>query len=65
MDIDSIAPGSNFEERVSEALASCSTAVILIGSEWVSARGADGRRRLDEEADYVRLEVSTASLVRR
>src|SRR4051794_11122419 len=63
MDRDSITPGVDFVERIDEALASCEAAVIVIGEDWIRITGPDGRRRLDDPADYVRTEV-VASLAR-
>jgi hypothetical protein len=34
--------------------------LVLIGNQWLDSRGTDGKRRLDDPGDYVRLEVETA-----
>src|SRR5690606_33075208 len=33
---------------------------VLIGPNWAEARDAEGRRRLDDPADWVRIEIETA-----
>lgn len=59
MDIDTIPPGVDFVDHIQDAVGSCDAMVVLIGRDWVDARTADGRRRLDDPADFVRLEVAT------
>lgn len=60
MDVDSISPGVNFEERIEAALSACQVALVLIGDRWLDVQTADGRRRLDQEGDYVRQEIAAA-----
>jgi HEAT repeat protein len=58
-DIDSIAPGEAFAARIAESIGSCDAVVVLIGRDWLGARG-DGTRRIDDPADFVRIEVAQA-----
>jgi TIR domain len=60
MDLDSIGPGADFVARIRQAVGSCDAALVLIGNEWLSARDEQGRRRLDDPNDFVRLEVAEA-----
>jgi TIR domain len=60
MDIDAISPGVDFEQRIHEALSACDVVLVLIGDEWTSLRTPDGRRRLDDDEDFVRKEVTAA-----
>jgi hypothetical protein len=60
MDIDAISPGVDFEQRIHEALTACDVVLVLIGDEWLAVRTPDGGRRLDDEEDFVRKEVSAA-----
>src|SRR4051812_36405555 len=55
MDIDSLAPGSDFVNAIGHALASCDATLVLIGPHWLTATGKRGRRRIDDPADFVRL----------
>jgi hypothetical protein len=59
-DIDSIEAGQRFEEVIERALAGCKVFLPLIGDDWLTVRGADGRRRLDDPRDFVRREVVAA-----
>jgi hypothetical protein len=60
MDLDSITPGVNFEQRIHQAIGSCDVALVLIGDQWLHITGDAGNRRLDDESDYVRQEVAAA-----
>jgi hypothetical protein len=60
MDIDTIAPGHEFATDIEKALTDCDACVVLIGRQWLSITDAEGRRRLDDPTDFVRLEVATA-----
>ena len=59
-DIDSIAPGDDFVDRITTAVESCEVLLALIGDEWLTVSDAGGRRRLDDPNDFVRLEVEAA-----
>lgn len=59
-DIDALSPGVDFVEAIETAVASCRAVVVLIGREWLRATTPDGRRRLDQPDDFVRLEVEAA-----
>jgi hypothetical protein len=60
MDIDSIRGGARVREVVKESVGSCDIVIALIGKRWSSVVDRDGRRRLDEPDDWVRLELETA-----
>jgi hypothetical protein len=60
MDVDSISPGSDFEEVLNSALRSCAVVLVLIGPHWLTISDAEGRRRLDNPSDYVRREIREA-----
>lgn len=59
-DLDSIEAGQRFEEVIERALADCRVFLPLIGDDWLTVRGADGGRRLDDPQDFVRREVAAA-----
>ena len=59
MDVDSIAPGHNFEQVLHEAVASCDLFVVVIGSDWMGT-GDVGSNRLHDPEDFVRIEVESA-----
>jgi len=59
-DLDSISAGADFEHAIRDAMRGASVVLVVIGPRWVDARADDGRRRLDDPKDYVRLEIETA-----
>ena len=59
-DIDSIVLGDDFVEVITAAVGSCDVLLALIGDRWLTVTGQDGRRRLDNPADFVRLEIEAA-----
>jgi TIR domain len=60
MDVDTIDLGVDFAETVKSAVSACDVTIALIGREWLTAADPDGRRRLDDPQDFVRLEVEGA-----
>jgi TIR domain len=60
IDVDSIKPGGDFIQAVERALVSCSVLLAVIGPHWLAAVNEDGRRRLDNPHDLVRLELEAA-----
>lgn len=59
MDVDAIEPGLDFVEVLDGAVASCDVLLALIGRDWTTA-SIDGRRRLENPSDFVRLEIAAA-----
>lgn len=60
MDVDSIPLGSDFIKVLREEVGKCDTLLAVIGRHWLDARDAEGKRRLDNENDFVRVEIATA-----
>ena len=60
MDVDSIALGRDFRSVLQETTASCDLMLVLIGRNWADAKDEGGRTRLENPADYVRLEIEAA-----
>jgi TIR domain-containing protein len=60
MDVDTIAPGIDFVEAIEQAVGACKVLIVVIGREWLTLKNAAGSRRIDDSADFVRLEVETA-----
>jgi endonuclease/exonuclease/phosphatase family metal-dependent hydrolase len=56
-DMDTIRKGHDFADVIDDNLATCAAAVVLIGRAWLDVRGKDGRRRLTQQGDFVRLEI--------
>jgi hypothetical protein len=59
-DTDSIPAGSNFRDHIQTVLRRCVLQVVVIGPNWLGTTGAEGRRRLDDPEDLVRVEIETA-----
>src|SRR5262245_14551003 len=60
MDVDSIGKGVDFRTELVAAVAATSVMMVLIGKDWLTAGNEAGKRRLDDPADYVRLEIASA-----
>lgn len=60
MDVDSIAPGEDFVQHLDSQIALCDVLLAIIGKTWVDATDAQGRRRLDDPDDFVRIEIASA-----
>jgi hypothetical protein len=56
MDLD-MEPGVDFVDQINEAVGSCRLLVAVIGPRWATVEDAHGRRRLDDPADFIRVEV--------
>ncbi len=61
-DHDSIAAGEDFAEAIRRAVGTSVVVLAIVGPDWLSTCSADGKRRLDDEHDFVRLEIESALL---
>ena len=59
-DVDSIEPGEDFAEVIADAVGSCDVLLVLIGDRWLTITDEDGKRRLDDPTDLIRLEIEAA-----
>ena len=59
-DVDSIELGDDFVEMITRAVGSCDVLLALIGDQWLTVIDKQGRRRLDDPNDFVRLEIEAA-----
>src|SRR5262245_39460817 len=60
MDVDNIPLGTNFVKTLQEEVGTCSALLAVIGEDWRDIRDKNGRRRLDNPNDSVRVEIGTA-----
>lgn len=60
MDIEAIEPGSDFVDTIDKAVGSCGALVAVIGKRWLEATDDQGRRRLDNPNDFIRVEIASA-----
>lgn len=58
MDVDGLEPGMDFHDVLNERVSACDALIAVIGRNWSDVRDADGRRRLEEPDDFVRIEVA-------
>ena len=63
MDVAAIQPGLDFRKSIDQSLNSCGVFLSLIGKSWLTAKETSGQRRLDDPADFVRIE--TAAVLKR
>jgi hypothetical protein len=59
-DIDDIKPGEDFVDKLSSQVSSCDLLLAVIGTTWISSVDREGRHRLDQDKDFVRIEIETA-----
>ena len=60
MDINALEPGVDFVLKIEEAVEMIDALIAVIGPNWVDAEDEHGNRRLDDPADWVRLEIANA-----
>jgi TIR domain-containing protein len=60
MDVDTLEPGVDFVDAIEQAVGSCEALIVVIGRQWLTIQDKAGRRRLDDPADFVRLELESA-----
>ena len=59
-DLDTIEFGVDFVEVLENAVQQCDILLAIIGPHWLTISDANGRKRLDNPNDFVRLEIATA-----
>jgi len=60
MDVDTIDPGVDFVEKIEQTVGSCDVLIAVIGKLWLTVVDEQGRVRLQNPEDFVRLEIQTA-----
>jgi hypothetical protein len=60
MDVDDIAPGVDFPDRIQRALSESHACILLIGPQWLGRGASDQPARILEDRDFVRREAATA-----
>ena len=59
-DVDSIPPGVDFREHLEKAVGKCRIFLVVIGDQWLEAKDAKRRNRLQDPDDFVRIEIEAA-----
>jgi hypothetical protein len=60
MDVSGIEPGRDFRTTIDESVSGCSVLLAVIGPDWLDANDKSGNRRLDDQSDFVRIEIASA-----
>lgn len=60
MDVEAIGLGMDFVDAIDSSLDDCGALLVLIGKDWVNCADGKGRRRLEKDDDFVRLELAKA-----
>ena len=60
MDVDSIAPGTDFGQTIETTLEQTVIFLVIIGPRWTDITDSSGQPRLHEPGDFVRREVEGA-----
>jgi TIR domain/Sel1 repeat len=60
IDVDNLPAGADFVEYLGKQIANCEIFLCTVGPNWLNAKDDDGRRRLDQPDDYVRVEIAEA-----
>ena len=59
-DIEAIEPGLDFVEAINKAVSSSAVLLAIIGPQWLKVVDQEGRRRIDDPNDFVRIEIAAA-----
>lgn len=60
MDVDGISYGADFKKTIQEQVKECNVLIAVIGKNWLHSVDKNGKRRIDDPNDFVRIEISTA-----
>ena len=58
MDVEAIRLGYDFRSEIGQTIKVCSIVIVVIGDKWLAE--VDGKRRIDDENDRVRIEIEAA-----
>lgn len=59
-DVDSMPLGVDFRKHLDKTLSQCEVVLAVIGPDWMGPRDGEGKARLDDPTDVVRIEVESA-----
>jgi tetratricopeptide (TPR) repeat protein len=59
-DVDSVPLGVDFARYIAEHVQRCTVLIAVIGRQWLDVTDGNGHRRLDNPADFVRIEIEAA-----
>jgi tetratricopeptide (TPR) repeat protein len=59
-DVDNIALGVDFRAVLDESVSQCQVLLAVIGDNWLTVKNRDDEPRLNDPADFVRIEIESA-----
>jgi hypothetical protein len=59
-DVDSIPLGLDFKEYLNKKVGECTVLLAILGNGWLEVVDPAGKRRLEDPADFVRIEIEAA-----
>jgi hypothetical protein len=60
IDVDTLQPGDDFVDAINDTLGQCDIVLAVIGPRWLAAEDEEHKPRLEDDLDFVRLEIQTA-----
>jgi hypothetical protein len=60
MDVDGIPPGADYIDYLSREVEACDVLLAVIGKNWRGVQRVDGGYPIDDEKDFVRIEIAAA-----
>lgn len=60
VDVDSIPFGVDFRKYLDEQVAKCDVFLAVIGPDWMGPKDSQGKTRLEDPSDFVRIEIESA-----
>ncbi len=59
-DVDSIPLGVDFLDHLNKKVGECNVLIAIIGPYWIESNVPKGEKRIDDEKDFVRIEIESA-----
>ena len=59
-DVEDIKPGEDFVKAIERNLQNARAFLVIMGKDWLTVKDNQGRRRLENPNDYVRIEIESA-----
>lgn len=59
-DVDSIPLGIDFKEYITNIVSQCHILLVVIGKQWLTIAGKNGKIRLEDPGDFVAIEIIAA-----
>ena len=58
--MDSIPLGVDFLDHLNQKVGECNVLIAIIGPYWIESNIPKGQKRIDDEKDFVRIEIESA-----